>query len=189
MKRDKKIILTGSLIITAVVFLIFKLFLQEKTIPRNQSVITENPNLNNEISSSLTNLIYVEKIEEFSNDHSDVCENYKEIQEFEKPVSAIWEAKLTDCWDDCYGALFTLTSETENHKYPHFVGYYPDDIAKYAWDSSGRCGSQIPEKFLKDSLILRIYIEWSSTEYGYLHTVFENKCIPVVKIEKIEIIK
>ncbi|MDP3792677.1 MAG: hypothetical protein Q8Q89_03020 [bacterium] len=119
-----------------------------------------------------------------------VCDNYKDIQTFEKPVSIIWTAKLDGCLESCYGASFTrVLSDT---KYPRFAGYYPDISGKYDWDvaSNGeRGGDQIPDKFLEDGLILKIYGKWTDIDADHPLTVFENKCVPIVEIEKIEIKK
>lgn len=186
---NKKIIVTGLLIITVAVFLIFKLFIQEKIFLKNQPIITENSNLNNETSSPFiffTDFTPVEQIEESFDPRSELCENYKEIQDFEEPIPVIWEAKLTGCLMSCYGAHFTRIPETENSKYPRFAGYYPDEFGKYAWDDGGNGGNQIPEKFLEDGLNLKIYGKWLGIDYDHPYTVFGNKCVPILEIEKIE---
>lgn len=102
------------------------------------------------------------------------CDNYKDVQKFEKPVPMIWTAKLDGCLVGCLGASFTKVPEDK--KYPRFAGYYFDD-------------KSIPDKFLQNGLILKIYGEWIGIDYDHSRTVFENKCVPIVDIEKIEVIK
>ena len=118
------------------------------------------------------------------------CDNYKDIQNFEKPVPIIWIAKLDGCLMSCYGASFTRVPS--GIKYPRFAGYYPDKSGKYNWDvtdSGDYAGSQIPDKFLKENLLLKIYGKWTGIDADHPFTVFENKCVPFVEIEKIEAIK
>jgi hypothetical protein len=118
------------------------------------------------------------------------CDNYKDIQEFERPVPIIWTAKFDSCLVSCYGASFTRVPS--DAKYPRFAGYYPDVSGKYDWDvaSNGdRGGSQIPDKFLKDGLILKIYGNRTGIDADHPRTVFENKCVPMVEIEKIEVME
>lgn len=117
------------------------------------------------------------------------CDNYKDIQKLEKPVPIVWTAKLDGCLVSCYGASFTRVPS--NTKYPRFAGYYPDTSGKYDWDVTNngeRGGSQIPDKFLKDNLTLRIYGKWTDIDADHPITVFENKCVPIVEIERIEIV-
>jgi hypothetical protein len=103
-----------------------------------------------------------------------VCDNYLDIQEFEKPVPITWTAKLDGCLMSCYGASFTrVPSEI---KYPRFAGYYHGDQA-------------IPDKFLEDGLTLKIYGNWNGIDADHPRTVFENKCVPMVDIKKIEVIR
>lgn len=73
-------------------------------------------------------------------DNEQRCDNYEEIQDFEKPIPVIWTAKLDGCLVSCYGASFTRVPS--DRKYPHFAGYYPDVSGKYNWDmtSSGELG-------------------------------------------------
>ena len=101
-----------------------------------------------------------------------LCYNYEGIQKFEKPIPIVWTAKLDGCLVSCLGASFTrVPSDT---KYPRFAGYYPNDEI-------------IPDKFLKGGLILKIYGKWIGIDADHPRTVFENKCVPMVDIEKIEV--
>jgi|SRR3989344_2938889 len=127
-----------------------------------------------------------EKTEESSDGRSELCENYKEIQNFKEPIPIVWTAKLTGCLESCEGAHFSRIPETENYQYPRFAGYYPDELGKYSWDGSN---VQIPGKFLVDGLNLRISGKWFSVGVDHPYTVFEDKCVPIVEIDKIEIIK
>lgn len=115
---------------------------------------------------------------------ADLCDNYKEIQEFKNPVPIVWTAKLTGCLVSCYGAHFTRLPEGAKYKYLRFAGYYPDAAGKYDWEKGG---SQIPDKFLEDGLKLRVYGKWTGIEEDHPKTVFDNKCVPIVNIDKIEI--
>jgi len=114
------------------------------------------------------------------------CDNYKEVQKFKNPIPIVWTAKFTGCLVSCWGAHFTRLPEGTNYKYPRFAGYYPDAAKKYHWEGGG---SQIPEKFLEDDAVLRIYGKWTDIGEDHPRTVFGNKCVPIVNIEKIEIIK
>lgn len=137
--------------------------------------------ISNLVSPSLTPIPTI--VEELS------CDNYEDIQKFEKSIYIIWTAKLDSCLVSCYGASFTRVSNDE--EYPRFAGYYPDTLGKYDWDvaSNGeRGGSQIPDVFLQDGLTLKIYGKWTDIDADHPRTVFENKCVPVVEIGKIEII-
>lgn len=185
---NRKIILTSLAIIT----LTIPILLFFKLVHKNQPVIAENSNLNNETSSPFvlfTDFTPVEQIEESFDPRNELCDNYEEIQDFEEPIPVIWEAKFTGCLVSCYGAHFSRIPETENYKYPRFAGYYPDEFGKYNWENGGNSGKQIPEKFLEDGLILKIYGKWIMIEADHPYTVFENKCVPILEIEKIEIVK
>lgn len=118
-----------------------------------------------------------------------VCDNHKDIQNFEKPIPIVWTAKLDGCLMSCYGASFTRIPSDE--KYPRFAGYYPDTSGKYNWDidtNGNDGGSRIPEKFKKVGQILKVYGKWTSVEADHPYTVFENKCVPLVEIDKLEIL-
>lgn len=182
MKIDKTIYIPIASILVVIVLLIADI--QHKNYVSQPDQDAEKP-------LSLTNLTLkpIEKTEEFFDPRSEFCENYKEIQDFKEPISIIWEAKLTGCLVSCYGAHFTRIPETENYKYPRFSAYYPDEFGKYKWENNGNSGSQIPEKFLKNGLNLRIYGRWMSVGYDHPYTVFEGKCVPFVEIDKIEIMK
>ena len=102
-----------------------------------------------------------------------VCENFNEIQEFENPVPVVWTAKMTGCLMSCQGAPFTRLPEGGEYEYPRFAGYYKDGT--------------IPGEFLEEGLALKIYGDWIGIDADHSRTVFENKCVPIVEIEKIEI--
>lgn len=116
---------------------------------------------------------------------ADLCDNYKEIQEFKNPIPIVWTAKFTGCLVSCWGAHFTRLPEEIKYKYPRFAGYYPDAAGKYHWEKGG---SQIPEKFREDGAVLKIYGKWTDIGEDHPRTVFGNKCVPTVNIERIEII-
>lgn len=178
---NRKIILTGLIVTTLAVIILLVLKLDH----RNQPVIKETSNPNNATSSPFvffTDFTPVEQIDEFFDPRNELCDNYEEIQDFEKPIPVIWEAQLEGCLSSCQGAHFTRITETKNYKYPRFSGYY-------IGYNSGKNRKKIPEKFLEDGLNLRIYGEWAGIDVDYPHSIFEGKCVPIVGIEKIEIIK
>lgn len=102
------------------------------------------------------------------------CINYQEKQFFKKPVPVVWEARFGGCLAGCWGAAFTRV--TSDPKYPRFSGYVSEN------------GEPIAEKFRKEGQILKIYGKWKeiSDSYG---SVFNRMCVPVIDIEKIEIVK
>lgn len=180
MKIDKTIYIPIASVLVAIV-----LFVADT---QHKNLVSQS-HQDAEKTSSLTSLTLAEKTEGFFDERSELCENYKEIQDFKEPIPIIWEAKLTGCLMSCYGAHFTRIPETENFKYPRFSAYYPDEFGKYNWENEGNGGSQIPGKFLEDRLNLRIYGKWLGIDADHPYTVFGNKCVPFVEIEKIEIIK
>lgn len=118
------------------------------------------------------------------------CDNYEDVQDFEKPIPVIWVAKFDGCLMSCYGASFTRVPI--DAKYPRFAGYYPDVNGKYNWEknkSGNYAGGQIPDIFLKEKVLLKIYGKWSGIEADHPFTVFGGKCVPFVEIERIEIAK
>ena len=102
------------------------------------------------------------------------CDNYKEIQHFKKPIPVVWTAKFDGCLVSCWGGAFTRIPS--DPQYPRFSGYVPDS------------GNKIADEFMKKGLVLKIYGEWTDVSGSY-GSVFNNKCVPTVEIEKIEIVK
>jgi len=100
------------------------------------------------------------------------CENFQDIQIFATPTPIVWFAKLDDCVLSCEGGSFTKITSNSQEKYPRFVGYMKDGI--------------IPEKYLEDDIRLKITGEWESIGDDYSRTEFNNKCVPIVNILKIE---
>lgn len=115
-----------------------------------------------------------------------LCDNESEVETFKEPVPIVWTAKLTGCLVSCFGAHFTRLPEGAGYKYPRFAGYYPDLSGRYDWDGGGL---QIPDKFLKDGITLKVYGNWTSIDADHPNTVFEGKCVPIVEINKIEIVR
>ena len=102
------------------------------------------------------------------------CDNYQDAQQFESPVPIVWTAKFDgNCLSSCWGASFTKVPE--DSKYPRFSGYVSDD------------GERIADEYLKEDQILKIYGNWVDVSDSY-GSVFDNKCVPTVEIEKIEIV-
>jgi len=102
------------------------------------------------------------------------CDNYKEIQHFNKPISVVWEARFDGCLVSCWGASFTRIPS--DPQYPRFSGYVRDS------------GDKIADEFMKEGQTLKIYGKWTDISASYA-SVFGNKCVPTVEIEKIEIVK
>lgn len=102
------------------------------------------------------------------------CDNYTEITKFKEPIPVVWDAKFTGCLSGCWGAAFTRVPN--DSKYPRFSGYVPDS------------GNRIADEFMKEGQILKIYGKWIDVSDSY-GSVFDNKCVPTVDIEKIEIVK
>ena len=116
-----------------------------------------------------------------------LCDNYNEIEDFEKPIPVVWTAKMDGCLVSCEGASFTRVpaptpegvgvptkSVGKYKKYPRFAGYYPGELQAELWP---------------DDSILKISGDWVGIDADHPHTVFDNKCVPVIQIKKIEIIK
>ena len=119
-----------------------------------------------------------------------LCDNEDEITTFAKPVSVEWTAKLSGCLASCYGASFTRI--TKDAEYPKFAGYFADESGKFDWDvdsDGNRGGRQIAEEFLEEGLVFKISGKWIGIEADHASTVFKNKCVPIVEVEKIERIK
>lgn len=114
------------------------------------------------------------------------CDNSSEAQHFEKPISIVWTARMSGCMASCQGASFTKVVEDE--KYPLFAGYYPFKGGNYT-DPTSENWNPIPEEFQERGLILKITGDWVGIEEDHPHLMFEGKCVPMVHIKKIEIVK
>lgn len=104
----------------------------------------------------------------------EVCDNYQDIEQFEKPIPVTWTAKFDGCLVGCWGAAFTRIPT--DSKYPRFSAYVPDD------------GEKIDDKFLKENQTLKISGKFTGIDADHV-SVFDRKCVPTIEIEKIEIIK
>lgn len=100
-----------------------------------------------------------------------LCDNYAEIEDFEKPIPVVWTASMDGCLVSCEGAAFTRVPEDK--KYPRFAGYFPDSLG---------------EELLRAKAVLKISGAWIGIGADHPHTVFENKCVPIIQINKIEVI-
>ncbi len=100
-----------------------------------------------------------------------LCDNYDESGDFEKPVPVIWTARMDGCLVSCEGASFTRIPEDK--KYPRFAGYYPGGLQPEL-GQGGRA--------------LKIYGDWIGIDADHPFTVFDNKCVPVIQINKIEVV-
>ena len=121
------------------------------------------------LTSYLSTAIKNKRVDKYKGD----CINYQEKQFFKKPVPIIWTAKFDGCLAGCWGAAFTKIPE--DPQYPRFLGYVPDE------------GERIADEFMKEGQILKIYGKWTDVSDSY-GSVFDNKCVPTVDIEKIEIV-
>lgn len=122
------------------------------------------------LTSYLSTAIKNKKADKYKGD----CVNYQEKEFFKKPISIVWTAKFDgNCLSSCWGAAFTRVPE--DPKYPRFSGYVPDE------------GERIADKYLKEGQILKIYGLWTDVSDSY-GSVFDNKCVPTVEIEKMEIV-
>ncbi|PIR42127.1 MAG: hypothetical protein COV30_00020 [Candidatus Yanofskybacteria bacterium CG10_big_fil_rev_8_21_14_0_10_37_15] len=101
-----------------------------------------------------------------------LCDNHSEIEEFEKPISIIWTAKIDGCLASCEGASFTRVPEENIH--PRFAGYY---------------SKELKEEIKINDQIFKIYGDWIGINADHPFTVFDNKCVPIVNVHKIEKIK
>lgn len=103
------------------------------------------------------------------------CDNDQDVITFKEPKPIIWLAKMDGCLMSCQGGSFTRIDQ--NVKYPRFAAYLPD-------------GQFIPENYKDNSdLVLKITGKWIGVDYDHYRTVFDNKCVPVVDIEKIEVVE
>jgi len=102
------------------------------------------------------------------------CDNYAEEGYFDQPVPIVWTAQLDGCLVGCEGASFTRINE--NALYPRFAAYVP-------------IGETIPDEYLVKGLILKITGKWLGIDEDHYRTVFNNKCVPIVDIDEIEIVK
>jgi len=105
--------------------------------------------------------------------YSDDCINYEDKEFFDNPIPIEWTARFDGCLSSCWGAYFTRFPE--DSKYPKFSGYVPDD------------GERISDKFTKEGQLLKIYGNWTDVSDSY-GSIFDNKCVPTVEIEKIELL-
>lgn len=103
------------------------------------------------------------------------CENEQEIETFKKPVQVVWLAEFGGCLVGCEGASFNRLPIGGDFKYPSFAGYFGEGVFK--------------EKLLKEGLTLKIYGKWTGIDADHPKLVFNNKCVPIVDIEKIEVVK
>lgn len=116
-----------------------------------------------------------------------LCDNYNEVEDFEKPVPIVWMAKMDGCLVSCESASFTrvpaptpegvgvpTTSVGKYKKYPRFAGYYPGGLQPEFW---------------QDNSVLKISGDWIGIDADHPFTVFDNKCVPVIHINKIEVTK
>lgn len=108
-------------------------------------------------------------------DSGEVCINHKEIKKFDKPVDIVWITKIDGCLVGCSGASFTKDSGGD--VYARFAGYYSEQ------------GKVISEDLLKEGTKVKVYGKWTGIGDDYSKSVFENKCVPIVQIEKLEIVK
>lgn len=103
------------------------------------------------------------------------CENVTDIRTFATPTPVTWFAKLDGCVLSCEGGSFTKITSDSQEKYPRFVGYMKD--------------GNISEKYLEGGLRLKITGELESIGDDYARTIFNNKCVPIIGIKKIEILE
>ena len=106
----------------------------------------------------------------------ELCDNYEDRVVFKDPIPVVWEAELTGCLVSCEGAHFTRLPKDASYKYSRFAGYLED-------------GAVIPAEFLKDGITLKVHGLWESVDADHPFTVFEDKCVPIIDMNKIEIIK
>ncbi|MBI2068825.1 MAG: hypothetical protein HYT67_01840 [Candidatus Yanofskybacteria bacterium] len=98
-----------------------------------------------------------------------LCDNFNEVEDFEKPIPVVWTAKMDGCLVSCEGASFTRVPEDE--KYPRFAGYYPGGLGPWLYKN-----------------VLKISGDWIGVDADHPYTVFDNKCVPVIQINKMEIL-
>lgn len=106
----------------------------------------------------------------FGSDGWPKCDNYKDIQNFVKPIPIVWLVKFNGCVMSCQGGFFIRIKE--DAKYPHVVAYMSD-------------GEKISKEFQNNGLVLKITGEWGGIGDDY-QTAFNNKCVPIINIKKIE---
>ena len=104
-----------------------------------------------------------------------LCDNYKDIKDFEKSIPIVWTAEYTGCLTDCEGAHFTRLPDNVKYEYPRFAAYM-------------RNGT-VPDKFKENGLTLKIYGEWTGIGADHPNTVFEGQCVPLIDIDKIVVVK
>lgn len=101
-----------------------------------------------------------------------LCDNHDEAEDFEKPIPVVWIAIMDGCLASCEGASFTRVPGDE--KYPRFAGYYAS-------------GSYADIGQSEDTL--KIYGDWVGIGADHASTVFDNKCVPIININKVEVVK
>jgi hypothetical protein len=100
------------------------------------------------------------------------CVNRGEVRDFEKPVPITWIAKMDECLLSCEGGAFTRIPKDE--KYPRFAGYYQGVINSELWANGAS---------------LKISGDWVGIGPDHFRTVFNDRCVPIVHIKKIELVK
>ena len=153
-----------------------KVVIQQAQVVQETQENFEIPSSNSDENDAISNQVAEEDYEAW-------CDNSDEVKTFEKPIPIIWFARMNGCLESCQGASFTKVDQ--NEEYPRFAGYYPDTNGEYFTEE----WNPIPEKFQEKGLILRIEGDWLGIEEDHPQTVFGGKCVPIVNIRKIEIIK
>lgn len=102
------------------------------------------------------------------------CDNIQEYGSFEKPVPVEWTAKFTGCLSGCVGASFLRFPEDVNYQYPRFAGYF---------------NGELPEESREEDIVFIISGDWIGIGDDYYRSVFNNQCVPIVDIKKVEIVK
>ncbi|EKD43133.1 MAG: hypothetical protein ACD_72C00442G0010 [uncultured bacterium] len=166
----KKIILPLLLIIADSVIIIFLIV--------SLGLISNNKIEKNIISIPIVSAEVPSTIE--SSESVQLCDNEDEVQYFPKPIPIVWKAKLMGCLVSCEGASFERIPT--DVKYPYFAGYGPAikaiidnvslvDMGDVPW------GSKMP---------IKIYGQMIGIDADHPRTVFNNKCVPIVDIDRIE---
>jgi len=102
------------------------------------------------------------------------CENENEIQRFENPERIEWLAEFGGCLNSCEGGAFRLVAGSDDDKFERFAGYL-------------KGGKAISEEFFKRGLVLKVSGVMSGIDADHPKTMFNNKCVPIIDIDKIEI--
>ncbi len=107
-----------------------------------------------------------------SDPRSELCDNYEDLEVFENPIPIVWTAEFTGCLQSCEGAHFNRLPKDAEYEYPRFSAYMREGI--------------LPEIFREEGLILKIYGEWAMVDADHPFSVFGDKCVPIIDIDKIE---